>query len=52
MHYRERAAHCRQLAEAAGDEVATRRLIALAEDLEEEAGRLDQETDPPRPDPD
>jgi hypothetical protein len=40
-HYRQRAAHCRELAEAARDELVIQRLMELAADFEEEADRLD-----------
>ena len=39
-HYRQRAAHCRELAKTATDDVVLQRLIELAEDFEEEARRL------------
>jgi hypothetical protein len=39
--YRQRAAHCRKLAETATDDVIIERLIELAEDFEEEARKLD-----------
>jgi hypothetical protein len=40
-HYRQRAAHCRELAEAARDDLVILRLMELAADFEEEADRLD-----------
>ena len=41
-HYRQRAAHCRELAESARDDLVIQRLMELAADLEEEADRLDR----------
>ena len=40
--FRERAKHCRSLAAAALDPAIEDNLLALAEDLEEEADRLEQ----------
>ena len=40
-HYRQRAAHCRELAESARDDLVIQRLMELAADFEEEADRLD-----------
>lgn len=40
-HYRQRAAHCRELAESARDDLVIQRLMDLAADFEEEADRLD-----------
>lgn len=40
-HYRQRAAHCRELAEAARDYLVIQPLMELAADFEEEADRLD-----------
>ena len=43
-HYRQRAAHCRELAKTATDVVVIQRLIDLAEDFDAEARRLEEET--------
>ena len=40
-HYRQRAAHCRELAETARDDLVIQRLMELAADFEEEADRLE-----------
>ena len=40
-HYRQRATHCRELAERARDDLAIKRLLELAADFEEEADRLE-----------
>jgi hypothetical protein len=40
-HYRQRAAHCRELADAARDDLVIQRLMELASDFEEEADRWD-----------
>lgn len=39
--YRQKAAHCRELAETARDDLVIQRLIELAEDLEAEAREID-----------
>ena len=45
--YRQRAAHCRELAEAARDDLVIKRLMELAGDFEEEADRLDAAAEQP-----
>ncbi|HEU4956332.1 MAG TPA: hypothetical protein VFT40_01755 [Sphingomicrobium sp.] len=46
-HYRQRATHCRELAEAARDDLVIQRLMELAADFEEEADRLDAAAEQP-----
>ena len=41
-YYRQRAEHCRGLAETARDEATLHRLLAMANDLEDEARRLEE----------
>ena len=40
-HYRQRAAHCRELAASATDQLVMKRLLELADDFEEEAREID-----------
>lgn len=44
-HYRQRAAHRRELAEAARDDLVIQQLMELAADFEKEADRLDGENE-------
>ena len=41
-YYRQRAEHCRGLAETARDEATLQRLLDMAKDLEDEARRLEE----------
>ena len=42
-HFREHAAHCRELAEGTRDRPTLKLLLEMAEDFDAEAARLDEE---------
>lgn len=52
LHFRVRAAHCRELAKSARDELSRRELYDIADELDAEADRIDAEANgPPMPQP-